>query len=411
MAQSARDHRLETRSARLRLLSGQRYFKPIGEGLTLIYRRTQEGFGTWSAKLVTSTGKYALRALGAADDYQESDGVDVLTFWEAQDSARDLARAAKVDAGTILNPRTVRDATDFYLAWFRAHRKSVKSTEHVIRIHILPTLGNKLLDKLTTPKIREWLDGIATQPARLRSRLEITPRFRPPPTTQDEKRARRATANRILNVLKAILNRAFEHGMVGSDTAWRRVRPFANADQARIRFLTELEAARLLIASEPALGTLVRAALVTGARCGELTSLTVRDVSLRNRQIYISPSKSGRPRHIPLNDGAFRLFSNAIRRKLNDSLVFTRADGKPWGKHYVRPFRRACKIANIDEPIAFHDLRHSFASHLAQAGIDLLTISKLLGHADTRITSKHYAHLADATLAAAVRKLPSTSNH
>jgi integrase len=57
--------------------------------------------------------------------------------------------------------------------------------------------------------------------------------------------------------------------------------------------------------------------------------------------------------------------------------------------------------------ISFHELRHTYASHLAQAGVDLLTISKLLGHADTRVTSRHYAHLADKTLAEAVTKLPS----
>jgi len=64
-------------------------------------------------------------------------------------------------------------------------------------------------------------------------------------------------------------------------------------------------------------------------------------------------------------------------------------------------------VARIRPPVAFHELRHTYASHLAQAGVDLLTISKLLGHADTRVTSKHYAHLADKTLAAAVTKLPS----
>jgi len=57
--------------------------------------------------------------------------------------------------------------------------------------------------------------------------------------------------------------------------------------------------------------------------------------------------------------------------------------------------------------VSFHELRHTYASHLAQAGVDLLTISKLLGHADTRMTSTHYAHLADKTLAAAVTRLPS----
>ncbi len=64
-------------------------------------------------------------------------------------------------------------------------------------------------------------------------------------------------------------------------------------------------------------------------------------------------------------------------------------------------------MPKIRPTVAFHELRHTYGSHLAQAGVDLLTISKLLGHADTRITGKHYAHLTDKTLAAAVMKLPS----
>jgi len=65
----------------------------------------------------------------------------------------------------------------------------------------------------------------------------------------------------------------------------------------------------------------------------------------------------------------------------------------------------------VKEPaVAFHELRHPYASHLAQAGVDLLRISELLGRADTRITSKHYTHLTDRTLAAAVTRLPSFSS-
>ncbi len=68
----------------------------------------------------------------------------------------------------------------------------------------------------------------------------------------------------------------------------------------------------------------------------------------------------------------------------------------------------ACEQAKIVPPIGFHELRHTYASLLAQAGVDLLTISKLLGHADTRITSRHYAHLCDKTLSTAVKTfLPS----
>lgn len=111
---------------------------------------------------------------------------------------------------------------------------------------------------------------------------------------------------------------------------------------------------------------------------------------------------------MPLNPEGVQLFREAVTGKIGDALLFTKADGARWGKnHHVRPLAEACKVAKIVPGIAFHELRHTYASHLAQAGVDLLTISKLLGHADTRITSKHYAHLADKTLAAAVTKLPS----
>jgi len=144
------------------LASGRRYFKAVGEGLTLVYRRTSDGFGTWSAKIGLADGKYLMRALGSADDYQEANAADVLTFWEAQERARQLADQAKVDIGVVLRPRTVKDAAEAYMSWFRDHRKSVSSTEHVVRTHILPHLGEKRLNELSTAHIREWQGQIAT---------------------------------------------------------------------------------------------------------------------------------------------------------------------------------------------------------------------------------------------------------
>lgn len=264
----------------------------------------------------------------------------------------------------------------------------------------------KLAD-LTTPKLRAWLKALATRPAKVRSKKD-KPRFRAAPKTGEEKRARRATANRILNVLKAILNRAFHDGLAADDIPWRKVKPFAKADEARIRFLTDAEAVRLINACPKDLRALVQAALLTGARYGELTAMQVQDVDLRAERIYIHQSKSGRPRHIPLNPEGAALFRELVKGKTGGALVFARSDGLAWGKNYhVRPLIAACGNAKIQPGVAFHELRHTYASHLAQVGVDLLTISKLLGHADTRITSKHYAHLADKTLAAAVTKLPS----
>ena len=131
-------------------------------------------------------------------------------------------------------------------------------------------------------------------------------------------------------------------------------------------------------------------------------------MDLRSSLVYVAQSKSDRPRHIPLNPEGLALFKGLVTGKTGDNLLFTRADGREWAKNYhVRPLLKACEVAKIKPALSFHELRHTYASHLAQAGVDLLTISKLLGHADTRITSKHYAHLADKTLAAAVTKLPS----
>jgi integrase len=155
---------------------------------------------------------------------------------------------------------------------------------------------------------------------------------------------------------------------------------------------------------------LVRAALLTGTRWGELASLKTADVNLSTGHLYIAESKSGRSRHVPLNPEGLEHFKALVTGKTGDELVLTREDGKPWGhNHHVRALQAACKVAKVKPAVSFHELRHTYASHLAQAGVDLLTISKLLGHADTRITAKHYAHLADKTLALAVTKLPAFS--
>ena len=408
MARSQRSTRLETRTARLKLPQGNRHFVTIGEGLALAYRRTEQGFGTWQARYWDGH-KYHYSHIGAADDFQEANGSDLLTYYQAQEAARKLAHTAKTDAGVIFKSISVAEAAEKYLGWYKDHRRALKETEHTVRVHILPALGSTHLDKLTSATIRRWLEQIASKPARVRTRKDAKQSaYRAAPKTADEKRARRATANRIFNVLKAMLNRAYQDGLVASDSAWRKVKPFAKVDEARIRFLTDAEALRLVNACPVDLRQLVRAALLTGARFGELASLHAKDVNLGTAQVYFLPAKSGRSRYVPLNSEGVALFKGIVAGKTGDQLLFTKDSGEAWGKnHHVRPLLDACNVARVKPTISFHELRHTYASHLAQAGVDLLTISKLLGHADTRITSKHYAHLADRTLAVAVTKLPS----
>ncbi len=113
-----------------------------------------------------------------------------------------------------------------------------------------------------------------------------------------------------------------------------------------------------------------------------------------------------------LSEEGLSFFDDQITGKTGLAYVFTRQDGGPWLKnHQSRLMKTACEQANIDPPIGFDELRHTYASLLAQTGADLLTISKLLGHADTRITSRHHAHLCDETLANTVKSLLPSFNY
>lgn len=407
MAQKVRDAKLGSRTNRLKQISkGERRFKVLGNGIALCYRRSAKSYGTWSARVAMADGRYVLEAIGMADDHQEADGSDVLTFEQAQAKALEIQARLQRAGGKIRGSMTVDQAADEYLEWFRHNRKSIKETESTIAAHIRPKLGKLKIVDLTKTKIAAWHSGLAKKPARVRSRLGAALAYRDAPDNADAIRSRKASANRILTVLRAILNKAYEDEHVPSDEAWRKVKPFEKVDVPRVRFLSPSEAVRLVNACQPDLRQLVQAALNTGARYSELAGANVSDFSKQSRTLFIQPGKSGKARHIPLTDEGVKLLESCSKGKVGSDALFTREGGAVWGKnHHVRALLEACRVAKIIPAVGFHELRHTYASILAQAGADLLTISKLLGHADTRVTSRHYAHLTDRTLANAVNAL------
>lgn len=404
MARTRRSNVLESRTNRAKLKIGARKWVAVGEGAALGYRRTAEGFGTWQARIWTRKG-YRFSALGEADDFRDANGETVLDYFQAYEKARAWALDAENLASVRGRKTTVGEAAERYLAWYRDHRKAYRETELTVNAHILPAFKDRRLADLRKPEISEWHEKLAAlAPRRRTGKKAKRPKVGERPKTDDAKRARRATANRILTVLKAILNRAYEDELVADNGAWKRVKPFKNANEPKVRFLATAECERLSNACPADFRALAKAALFTGARYSELASLCVADVNLDAASVYIRPSKSGRGRHVPLSPAGLAFFRSVVAGKLGDALAFTKADGTPWGKnHHVRALKGACATAKITPEIGFHELRHTYASLLAQRGADLLTISKLLGHADTRITARHYAHLCDRTLATAVR--------
>jgi integrase len=302
-------------------------------------------------------------------------------------------------------PYTVADAIADYLKEFEGRGgKSLYETRRAAETHVLPPLGAALVGKLTAKKIEDWHRGLAAKPALARSKPGRKPNHRKADKSADGVRKRRATANRILTVLKATLNHAWKSGHVASDDAWRRVKPFRAVETARVRYLAEAECVRLVNACKPAFRNLVRGALLTGCRYGELTALHVADFNADAGVVTVRESKAGKPRHVVLTDEGQRLFATLTAGKLGNQPIFTRADGGLWGKsHQLRPILEACSRAKIKPAISFHVLRHTHGSTLAMRGVPMGVIAEQLGHADTRMTEKHYAHLAPSYVADTIR--------
>ena len=270
----------------------------------------------------------------------------------------------------------------------------------------MPDLGGVEVGKLTTVRVRRWHEALAAKPKLVRARAGAETRRSIELDHDDPEavRARRASANRILTILKAALNHAYHESHIASDEAWRKAKPFREVDSAVVRYLTGAEAKRLVNVCEPDFRQLVQAALLTGCRYGELIAMRVEDFNPDAGTLAVRKSKSGRARHVVLTDEGQRLLSGLVAGRIARDGLFVRGDGKPWGaSHQQRPLETASARAHVEPAATFHILRHTYASTAVMHGISLEVIAEQLGHADTRVTKKHYAHLAPSYVAQAIR--------
>lgn len=408
MARTVKDANLSTRTARANLPPRKRpHYRLILQGLHLgYYRGTRTG--SWSVRHFIGEGRYEETKLGTADDVADADGIGILTFGQAQERARAwFAARALADAGheDPLAAYTVADALDDYdRDYVRRGGKAVDRLRHSINAHIRPALGSIELEILSRAKIEGWLEKLADTPPRLRTRRGQALRHRERDGSAEGVRRRRESANRVLTVLKAALNLAYQHGKARSKGAWESVKPYRDVGASKIRYLNDKESKQLVEACEIPFRHLVIAALLTGARYGELAAMRVGDFDPAAGTIHIPRSKSGKPRHIFLTEEGHKSFASAAANKRTSDFLFSRQNGEAWGSsHQVRHMREACNAGGIEPAISFHILRHTYASRLAMRGVPLNVIASQLGHSDTRMTEKHYAHLAPSYVGETIR--------
>jgi integrase len=430
MPRTVADAPLTTKAARERLARRhQAYWRGMDAGAAIGYRKGATA-GVWLARVTDASagGGYRQSALGRADDILKADGVEVLDYRQAEAKAREwIARHHRVAAG--LEPDgpvgvgklyMVEAAIADYLADYAARGgKALKATQHAVNAHILPALGTLPVGRLSRERLKSWHRGLADAPARLRAK-NGDQRHRDAADDPDAPRRRRATANRILTIVKAALNHARAEGKASCPAdAWSAVKPFREANKARIRYLLDDELTRLVNACPPDFRELVSGALLTGARYGELAAMKAGDFDRQAGTVTIERSKGGKPRHIALTDEGREFFVMMTAGRPGGTRIFERQKiakqatrtapavtaRVAWAKSdQFRLMRDACVAAQITPPATFHHLRHTYGSRLAMRGVPMGVIAAQLGHADTRMTERHYAHLTPSYVATTVRR-------
>ena len=305
--------------------------------------------------------------------------------------ARDLARTAlrKVIAGgdpkavdlPIDGPTIEHFYTQQYLPYVKSYKRSWDTDETMIRIHLLPALGDRAMGSLIPPDIARVVEA-------MRSRDYAA-----------------GTINRVLVLLRYGYTLALRWHIDGVDSNPAKELKNLKEDNKIERYLTPEQTTRLLAAvrhsQNPLLADIVAFLLFTGARKREALDAKWQDVDWRQKLWRIPKTKSGKVRHVPLSTGALRLLQD-LQEKADPAIEHIFANPRT-GKPFVSIFYSwdtARKEAGLPE-LRIHDLRHSFASFLVNAGRSLYEVQKLLGHADIRTTSR-YAHLSRERLREAV---------
>lgn len=404
MARTVQDAKIGSRESRRKNLAARRkpYWRQVQPGLAIGYRKPRgrkgkpAGAGRWIAR-IWANGAYREKAIAAADDFADADGVVVLNFAQAQAKVLELAARGR-EPGT--GPLTVAAALELHFKHLEGKGKST-ANQRYHATHVVPVLGNELVVELTTKRLQEWLADLAQLGPRVRTLPGNKQRRRAIDKDDREARRRRqSSANRIWTTLRAALNHVWKQELVPSDKAWRRVELFENVEAARARFLSIAESQRLVNAADPELRPLLIAALQTGCRYQELARAKVTDFNVDSGTLTILVSKSGKPRDVVLTDEGADFFKQLCAGRAGSELLLPRSDGAAWGRsHQQLKMLAACKRAKIAPAVGIHTMRHTWASHAVMAGMPLMVVAKNLGHSNTKMVEKFYGGMAPSYVA------------
>jgi len=216
-----------------------------------------------------------------------------------------------------------------------------------------------------------------------------------------------STVNRELALLKRMFNLAIDWDLFLGANPVRKVKFFREFNIG-LRVVSQTEEEKLLRNAAPYIQDIIRFALNTGLRTGEIFSLLWSQVDLEKNILNIFAPKTQKNRTVPINSDARKVLEYWALGKRNESVFYNPETGQPF-VDLKAGFALACRKAGI-EGVTWHTLRHTFASRVLDRGADIVTVQQLLGHSTVTVTMR-YTHTNLDSKRAAVAKLESRGDN
>lgn len=286
----------------------------------------------------------------------------------------------RIEMGKIKTMPTLKAYfIDVYLPYAEANKKSWSDDQCRFKLHLAPSLGDILLDKISSAMVNQALQ------------------------MSKDKGLSNASINRIRALISSILTKAYTNELI-EHNPMIRVPKYKEKNHVD-RYLNEAESQRLnAVLDHPqqyeinntVIISILKLLMVTGMRKSEVLNLRWNDVDFQHATLKLDENKSGKARIIQLNLTALAIIQGMSRQF---RYVFANPEtGLPY-QDIRKTFKAVLAKANIQN-FRIHDLRHNFASAAVNSGQDIYVVQHLLGHASP-LTTQRYAHLRQDTLRAA----------
>ncbi len=342
------------------------YWSPLQKGAAVGFRKLENGTGTWIARWRDDEGKQKYRALGEFEKFDD-----------AAKAARTWVDSCEQGAKTGVT--TVKEVCEDYVKALKAEGRAATAKDaegRFTRLVYGEPIAKLPIDKLRATNVSKWLND----------------QIEDDDEADEDVRRSKDSANRNLATLKAALNRALQHRLVATDSGWATIQKFPKVGARRKDAFLGMEQRKALLAVCPDdLALFVKAALLTGARPGELATLNAGDFDKQLGALTLT-GKTGR-RTVAISSAAVAFFTEASKDKLPAAPMLATGFGQRWNKDsWKKIFKDAVEAAKLPDSVVMYSLRHTAISEMILAGMDSFIVAKLAGTSVAMIEA-NYGHL------------------